>query len=101
MLSMAHRKNRHAVALGQRGGASTSLAKAAAARRNARLGGRPMKFQSGDHVVVNDKAPGDYIGRTGTVRKYEGGSQYDVFFGDDGSGNAAEAVLRSWWLDKV
>ena len=60
-----------------------------------------MKFESQDRVTVNDKAPGDYAGRIGTVRKYEGRSQYDVFFGDDGTGSAAHGVMMSWWLDKV
>jgi hypothetical protein len=36
------RKNPAAVALGRRGGKSTSEAKAAAARRNGRKGGRPQ-----------------------------------------------------------
>jgi hypothetical protein len=36
-------KNPHAVALGRRGGAVTSAAKADAARRNGAKGGRPRK----------------------------------------------------------
>ena len=43
-----HRKNPHAVALGRAGGKvggiSKSKAKAQAARRNGRLGGRPKKI---------------------------------------------------------
>ena len=35
------RKNRHAVALGKLGGAAKTPAKAAAARRNGKRGGRP------------------------------------------------------------
>ena len=58
-----------------------------------------MKFQTGDRVTANEKAPGDYEGRTGTVRGYIAPGQYDVFFGDDGTGNAAHGVLMSWWLD--
>jgi hypothetical protein len=95
------RKNPHAVALGRRGGRVSTRVKAKAARRNAKLGGRPMKFKAGDRVTVNDKAPGDYEGRTGTIRRYVDRGQYDVWFGNDGTGNAAEGVLMSWWLDRV
>ena len=37
------KKNPHAVALGKKGGAAKSLAKAKAVRKNGRLGGRPKK----------------------------------------------------------
>jgi hypothetical protein len=37
------RKNRHAVALGKLGGAAKTPAKAEAARRNGRRGGRPSR----------------------------------------------------------
>lgn len=36
-------KNPHAVALGKKGGKTTSEAKAQAVRRNGKLGGRPRK----------------------------------------------------------
>jgi len=36
-------KDAHAVALGRKGGKSTSKKKAAASRRNGKLGGRPKK----------------------------------------------------------
>lgn len=40
---MSETKNRAAVMLGRRGGKATSDAKAAAARENGKLGGRPRK----------------------------------------------------------
>lgn len=40
------KKNPHAVALGRKGGASTSKQKAEAARKNGKKGGRPKKVTS-------------------------------------------------------
>jgi hypothetical protein len=91
------RKNPAAVALGRRGGKATSPKKAAAARKNAKLGGRTMKFNVGDRVTANDKAPGDYRSRAGTVFEVgPGKSEYGIRF--EGAG-PLEGYLMSWWLD--
>jgi hypothetical protein len=87
--------------LGQRGGSVTSPRKTRAARQNAQSGGRPRggsKFRQGDRVRANDKAPGDYQGKAGTVWSYETDSQYWVEFDGDHRG---PGCLRSWWLDRI
>jgi hypothetical protein len=96
------RKNPHAVALGRLGGSVRSTAKRKAARKNAKRGGRPVKFQMADRVRVNDKAPTDYRDRIGTIFKIgPGRSEYGVEFGDDGTGNPSSGYLMSWWLDRA
>lgn len=90
-----------AAVLGQRGGSVTSARKARIARRNAQSGGRPRggsKFRPGDRVRANEKAPGDYRDKPGTVRAYEPDSQYWVQFDGDTRG---PGCLRSWWLDRI
>jgi hypothetical protein len=90
------RKNPHAVALGRRGGKVSSPAKTAAVRKNAKLGGRPTRFQPGDRVVVvkSKTAPAKRHGQVGTI---EGPSEtarsyYTVRFPD------ATLSMPSWWL---
>lgn len=91
------RKNPAAVALGRRGGRVRSEAKARAARKNAKRAGRPPKFQVGDRVRANDRAPGDYRGRVGrVVEAGPGRAEYGVLFGTDARGLG---YLASWWLD--
>jgi hypothetical protein len=51
---MLPRKNRHAVALGRKGGKVTSEAKTAAARENGKRGGRPVK-QTTSSLKTNTK----------------------------------------------
>jgi hypothetical protein len=61
-----------------------------------------MKFQIGDRVSANDKAPGDYQDRVGTIAEIgPGRSEYGVEFGDDGTGNASSCHLMSWWLERA
>jgi hypothetical protein len=91
--------SRYLAAIGRKGGRVSSPAKAKASRRNARKGGRPMKFKVGDQVNVNDKAPSDYAGRTGTIGGVgPGRSEYRVEFTDGGH---AYGYLMSWWLDQA
>ncbi len=98
---MAKRKNPAAVALGRRGGAASSPAKAAAARRNALKGGRRTKFQIGERVRANDKAPLDYEGRRGTITEIgPGRTEYGVRFEPDPP-KADTGYLMSWWLDPI
>lgn len=52
------------------------------------------KFNIGDRVVANEKAPGDYRGRKGTiVERGPGKSEYTV------STSGKKIFLNSWWLD--
>ena len=95
------RKHPAAVALGRRGGKAKSPEKAAAARRNAKLGGRKMKFQIGDRVIANDKAPGDYRRRSGTVTEIgPGKSEYGIRF-DRHARYPDAGHMMSWWLDRA
>lgn len=58
-----------------------------------------MKFQVGDRVNVNDKAPGDYAGRIGRIAGVgPNRSEYRVEFTDGGH---ADGYLMSWWLDRA
>src|SRR4051812_4800272 len=96
-VTMSKKKNPHAVALGRRGGRVKSVAKADAVRRNGMKGGRKPKFQVGDEVLVNDKAPGDYAGRRGRIAlRGPGRAEYRVEFADGGH---AYGYLMSWWID--
>jgi hypothetical protein len=82
------------VALGRRGGRVSSEAKTRAVRRNATLGGRKRKFQVGDRVIANDKAPGDYQGHIGQVTALgPGRSEYGVEL------DHRHGYLMSWWVD--
>lgn len=57
------------------------------------------KFQIGDRVSVNEKAPGDYRARTGRIAELAPQSEYRVDFSD---GERPESgYLGSWCLDKV
>ncbi len=57
------------------------------------------KFTAGDHTRANDKAPGDYEGREGTVLSHRAEtSEYEVQFDDDAHG---PGWLYSWWLDRL
>ena len=54
------------------------------------------KFELGARVKANEKAPGDYVGRVGTVvERGRGQSEYGIRF-DDGKGTE---YLSSTWLD--
>lgn len=94
-----HRKNPHAVAMGRLGGRVMTPKKLAAVRRNAQRAGRKPKFEVGDRVRANDKAPRDYGDRPGTVSEIgPGRSEYGVSFTD---GEAPRSgYLMSWWLDR-
>ncbi|PYV26617.1 MAG: hypothetical protein DMG24_06620 [Acidobacteria bacterium] len=58
------------------------------------------KFNIGDRVSANEKAPGDYSGLIGTVlgRGRPGRSEYKVQFDDDLRG---PGWLCSWQLDRT
>lgn len=57
------------------------------------------KFIPGDRTRANDRAPGDYAGREGTVlRHLPASSEYEVEFDDDPRG---PGWLCSWWLDRL
>ncbi len=56
------------------------------------------KFTEGDRVRANEKAPGDYEGRDGTVVRRHPESQYEVQFDRDERG---PGCLDSWCLDRV
>ena len=58
------------------------------------------KFEVGDRVRGNAKAPGDYAERQGTVvERGPGRAEYGVRF-DDGRTTEPEH-LNSWWLDRL
>jgi hypothetical protein len=63
------------------------------------------KFQAGDRVRVNDRAPLDYAEREGTVfDRAPGRGGYGVRFSDgakyaDGSPYPSEGYLNSAWLE--
>jgi hypothetical protein len=91
------RKNPHAVALGRRGGQVRSAKKAAAVRRNAKMGGRKPKFQVGDRARGNEHAPNEYRDRVGTITGVgPSKSEYRIDYDDDGQ---PYGYLMSWWLD--
>jgi hypothetical protein len=55
-----------------------------------------VKFRVGDRVIANDKAPGDYRGRVGTIAEHvRGRVEYGVRF----DGEAVVEYQNSWWLD--
>lgn len=55
------------------------------------------KFQAGQRVVANEKAPGDYEGHSGTVLAHHPPTyEYQVQFDGDGRG---PGWLASWQLD--
>ena len=57
------------------------------------------KFQAGQRVLANDKAPGDYRENIGTVLRHKADtSEYEVQFDGDARG---PAWLSSWWLDRT
>jgi hypothetical protein len=58
------------------------------------------KFQADESFVVNDKAPGDYKGRTGKIVKYVAPSQYEIKLDDQKDGEPNSTLLSSW-LDRV
>lgn len=90
------RKNPHAVELGRRGGRVRSAAKARAARSNAQRAGRKPKFQIGDRVMANEKAPMDYRGRLGTITQIgPGKSEYGVTF------EHKPGFMMSWWIEPL
>jgi len=41
------------------------------------------EFGLGEFVVVNEKAPGGYVGKFGTVREIVLGSRYGISFNND------------------
>ena len=54
------------------------------------------KFNPGDIVVANEKAPGDYPGRQVTiVERGPGITEYTVNF------DGRIVYLNSWWLDPI
>ena len=56
----------------------------------------PRKFEAGDRVVMNGKAPTDYRGREGFVTELgPGRSEYRVEF-DDGRRPTTGYMLSSW-----
>ena len=58
------------------------------------------KFELGDRVRANDKAPGDYRERVGHVSELgPGQSEYRVEF-DDGE-QPTTGYLQSAWLERV
>ena len=60
---------------------------------------RKTKFISGERNKANDKAPGDYTGRVGTVLRHKATtSEYEVQFDDDSRG---PGWLYSWQLDRI
>lgn len=57
------------------------------------------KFIPGNRARANEKAPGDYEGKNGTVLgRVSGKSEYQVQFDDDARG---PAYLDSWMLDPI
>jgi hypothetical protein len=57
------------------------------------------KFQTGERVIGNEKAPGDYEGHIGTVLAHNpSASEYEVQFDVDGRGSG---WLGSWQLDSA
>jgi hypothetical protein len=57
------------------------------------------KFQIGERAIANDRAPGDYSGRTGTVLQHKADtSEYRVQFDGD---SRVPGWLSSWMLDKA
>lgn len=61
---------------------------------------RKPKFDIGARVKANDKAPGDYEGRSGTVfARTPRKSEYGVVF-DGEPGKADTGYLDSAWLEK-
>ena len=62
--------------------------------------GRPRKFAIGDRVRINDKAPGDYSEREGTITEIgPGQSEYRVEI-DDGA-TPTTGYLSSICLDRM
>lgn len=56
------------------------------------------KFALKDRVVANEKAPGDYAGKFGTVMERGPGKvEYGIRF----DGQEGIDYLNSWWLDKL
>lgn len=56
------------------------------------------KFEPGDRVKANEKAPGDYEGQIGfVVSRGPGKCEYAVQFDGDTRGLG---FLHSWWLDR-
>lgn len=57
------------------------------------------KFQAGERVTANEKAPGDYEGHIGTVLQHKADtSEYQVQFDGDGRG---PGWLASHMLDRA
>lgn len=55
------------------------------------------KFEVGDRVRANEKAPGDYVGLEGVVvERGPGKSECGVRFDNGKPGH-----LNSWWLDSI
>lgn len=91
-----NKKNIDYAALGRK----TSPAKRRAVRKNGKLGGRKPKFAIGDRARANDKAPGDYRGRAGTIGEIgPGKSEFRVDYSDGATPEVGH--LMSWWLDRV
>lgn len=58
------------------------------------------KFQVGEHVIVNDGAPGDYREQAGiVVERGPGKAEYGVHFPADH--RADIHYLRTSWLDRT
>jgi hypothetical protein len=54
------------------------------------------KFNPGDRVLANEKAPGDYRGRHGIIiERGPGVAEYTVSIDDQ------TVCLNSWWLDPI
>lgn len=62
---------------------------------------RKLKFQLGDRVRANEKAPGDYVEREGTVTDRGPMGDYGVRFDDGHPTKAGHGYLNSGWLDRV
>lgn len=63
-----------------------------------KVGGRAprFKFDVGDRVTANNKAPSDYRGRSGTIAiRGPGKAEYGVMF----DGGTDVEYLNSWWLE--
>lgn len=82
----------------RRAGSVRSAKKTRAARENAKLGGKPPKFQAGDPVTVRtvDAAPAKRRGLAGVIiGPAKSRAHYLVRFAD------GDVALPSWWLERA
>lgn len=86
-------------ALGRRNRGVTSMRKAKAARLNGKLhGGRPAKFQTGDHVRCKETAPTELRGLVGEIVRR--GTERAMFYVRFANREKA-APVRTWWMEKT